>query len=302
MREYLEAWLRPVVVREAPARLNAKQRAGVLLWLATGAVDRGSAFYGGQMHEHAARATVAFLQKHQLKSFPLLMEFATAKLAEDHERHLVALAVQVMTREQLRWFARYIAIDLNDPAFAYRIDEGYLRLKRKAEIIELWNTSAMSSKLEPNLSTSQLRDWCLEVNARQKIGVPADIQALYDETEETRVDEDEDDLLDEDDQTVCIGCGCSDFDACPDGCSWVVQGDRRGYMPGGNVGVCSNPACAPHMERFRRRDFTLSEVAEKRVAERDKRRKQDDEQLAEAGGELGEILAAGKKRRMPREV
>src|SRR5690606_8433021 len=130
MREYLEAWLRPIVVREAPKRLNPNQQTAIMLWLATGAVERGSSFYGGQMHERAARATQAFLQKHALFTFPKLIEFATSKWAPPHLQELVAASVQVMTREQLRWFAHYIDIKLDDPAFAYRIDDGYLRMRR----------------------------------------------------------------------------------------------------------------------------------------------------------------------------
>jgi hypothetical protein len=38
-------------------------------------------------------------------------------------------------------------------------------------------------------------------------------------------------------QRVCVHCGCSDLQACPRGCSWVIQHE---HAP---TGVCSSPAC-----------------------------------------------------------
>lgn len=51
--------------------------------------------------------------------------------------------------------------------------------------------------------------------------------------------------------TECIGCGCSDAQACEGGCSWVIK------SPLGTVGVCSN--CIDGFD-LRTVDAELSEV------------------------------------------
>lgn len=304
LREYLEAWLRPIVVREAPKRLSAIQQQAILIWLATGAVDRGSSFYGGQMHEAAARATNVFLQQHKLQTLPQLMEFVTTKWAPSHVAQLVAQSIAVMTREQVRWTAHYIGIELNDPAFAYRIDEAYLRMKRKGELQQLWRDSGCQGEVG-NLGAGELRNWCLEANAREKIGVPADLEKLYREEfrADTADDIDADDLID-DDGSVCIGCGCTHMDPCEEGCAWVVQEEQRSYMRKSgepqSVGVCSSQACAPHMERWRKGDRTLSPEAKERYEERRAMLAgHDDDFDEEAAEELEEAIEqeAPRKRR-----
>jgi hypothetical protein len=50
----------------------------------------------------------------------------------------------------------------------------------------------------------------------------------------------------------CIGCGCDDFHACPDGCSWL----RVDYDEG--KGVCSE--CEEHVEAWDRGDHTSHAV------------------------------------------
>lgn len=60
-------------------------------------------------------------------------------------------------------------------------------------------------------------------------------------------------------KVTCIGCGCDDDHACivfgpPFGrqpCMWV----RIDRLAG--VGVCSAPACAPHLARWDRNDRML---------------------------------------------
>lgn len=47
---------------------------------------------------------------------------------------------------------------------------------------------------------------------------------------------------------TCIGCGCDDFHACPDGCYWL----RVDYSAG--LGVCSE--CEEHAEAWDRGDRT----------------------------------------------
>lgn len=303
MREYLEAWLRPIVMREAAKRLTPNQQTGVMLWLATGAVDHCTAWYGGQMHDKAARATVDYLRRHGLKDLPSLMEFATDRWSPAHLAALVSQAVSVMTREQLRWFAHYIQIELDDPAFAYRVDDGYLKLRRKAELQQLWMDSGCEASIA-NLGTEELRQWCLESVAREKIGVPADLLALYREPFDARGEVDVD-LDDEDAEgTVCIGCGCTHMDPCEEGCSWVVQDQLNSFHAKGgpmDVGLCSSPECtAKHMDRWRKGDKTLSPEARERVAmRRAMLTGRDDEvgqALAGAAAELDEAPKAKRKR------
>jgi ferredoxin len=47
------------------------------------------------------------------------------------------------------------------------------------------------------------------------------------------------------DPSTCVGCGCTDRQACPEGCSWlgVNRLTRRG--------VCSN--CPDHLDNWKRR-------------------------------------------------
>lgn len=51
-------------------------------------------------------------------------------------------------------------------------------------------------------------------------------------------------------ETVCIGCGCSDFRACEEGCSWL-RNDTLTLL-----GVCSG--CAGHVYRFDAGDRSLT--------------------------------------------
>jgi 23S rRNA C2498 (ribose-2'-O)-methylase RlmM len=38
---------------------------------------------------------------------------------------------------------------------------------------------------------------------------------------------------------ICVGCGCSDLDACPGGCSWAIVDEEMG------VGLCSKCVLLP---------------------------------------------------------
>ena len=61
---------------------------------------------------------------------------------------------------------------------------------------------------------------------------------------------------------TCIGCGCTDFDACEPACNWcVVDAEQR-------LGVCSNPDCDRYIEQFCAGDLTISDKAQARIAER----------------------------------
>src|SRR5690606_4335780 len=63
--------------------------------------------------------------------------------------------------------------------------------------------------------------------------------------------------------TTCIGCGCTETDACEGGCAWLAEGvdeDDR------SIGVCTE--CRPHLVRFKAGDFALTPGAIARVEAR----------------------------------
>ena len=82
--------------------------------------------------------------------------------------------------------------------------------------------------------------------------------------------------VDDDLETVCIGCGCTHTDPCEEGCGWksVEEWDNAASR---YVAVCSSPACAAHLARFEAGDWTLSPEAKARVEEREAMRGDDDE-------------------------
>lgn len=47
------------------------------------------------------------------------------------------------------------------------------------------------------------------------------------------------------DDCICVGCGCSNRHACPEGCSWIVVSDDL-------VGICSRCVVLPIDELVRR--------------------------------------------------
>lgn len=49
--------------------------------------------------------------------------------------------------------------------------------------------------------------------------------------------------VDEKNPATCAGCGCTDSQACPEGCSWLGVNRRNG------TGVCSN--CPDHLEDWK---------------------------------------------------
>jgi hypothetical protein len=58
-------------------------------------------------------------------------------------------------------------------------------------------------------------------------------------------------------QIVCVGCGCTDDDACPDGCSWLRADQDAGE------GVCSN--CPEHVEAFDAGGYVDVDAAEREL-------------------------------------
>lgn len=295
MREYLEAWLRPRVMERAQTMLDENAGYGIVIWLAAGAVDRHSGYYSGQMHEAAARNTdTLFLKRFKIANLPGMLEMSTSSLGKDHWNALTAAAVKTMTREQLRWFARdYLKLTLigeGQWGLSYRIDEAYLRLKRKAEMLDLAKLAVVE---EINgASVPAIKATLLEAGVSERIAVPADLQALYDEEIDQGKD-DFDDLGDDDlDQgPLCIECGCTHMDPCEGGCGWVAKD--------GNVGLCTScPAL-----RWNSGDRSLSTEAQNRREERrammgDRDEDLDDdeqEELEEAAEQVVEPVAPKKK-------
>lgn len=260
LRDHFEVWLRPIVYHAAPSRMTPKDVDGILLWLATGAIERYSPHYSGQMHEKAANATVGFITRNKLKDLQELMAFARERYSSEHRCVLAQDAISVMTQDQLRWFAHELKIDLDDHirGTAYRIDEEYLRMKRKAELQALAKLAGLETVAD--LGVAELKAKLLDPDAVLTIGVPADIQSVYDEPFDRLADLDDDMLgIDDDDlnepEMVCIDCGCSEMDACEGGCSWIRR-DRYVAHP---VGLCS--ACPGGKKRWDNGDRKLTEAA-----------------------------------------
>lgn len=198
LREYLEAWLRPIVIREAPLRLDENPTYGLVFWLASGCVDQFSKWHSGQMHQRAADVTAEHVLKvFKLTDLPSFIKFGHDELKQPHWHALVQCAVRIMTRDQLRWFAHYIAIELDAEKTRFRIDEGYLRLKRKADLEGLAKLAGMETI--KGLGVGELKAALLQPEHVNRIGVPADVESIYRETF-AEPDSDDDDLFDDDDE------------------------------------------------------------------------------------------------------
>lgn len=262
LREYLERWLRPRVAKEIQTRLDTRQQDAIVLWLATGAIDRHSKWNSGQMHARAASSMLPFIADNGLKDLPAVIEFGTTEWfgadAGKHRAHMMKLAVRAFTREQVRWIAKLMKIDLNDPAAAFRIDDLYLAMKRKGELGELAKIAGLETIAD--LGVGELRAKLLDPAAVERIGVPADIEFIYQESyTDTEAEEEERELeeFDEDDLDIqegpsCVGCGCSEMDACDGGCAWA----GKAYIKGQERGVCT--ACPAAIKRWQagKREFT----------------------------------------------
>lgn len=265
LREYLEAWLRPTAMREAPKRLGENQTYALVLWMATGFVDHYSKWYSGQMHQKGADDAKAVLQKHRLFNLEAFLAPGQLpdKLEDVHWNDVIQAGVRTMTRDQLRWFAQQIlAIDPSDPATLFRIDETYLNLKRKSELIDIAK-KAQVEKVD-SAGVKDLKAALLEAAIVERIGVPKDFLDLYHEAFEPQQDL-EDELADGlgEDDSICIGCGCTMMDACEGGCSWLMEGHND---DGQAVGVCSE--CPSHLKRFKAYDFSFAPAAMDRIQSR----------------------------------
>lgn len=202
-REYLEAWLRPIVIHEAPLRLDENRTYGLMMWLATGCVDQFSKWHSGQMHQRAADITAEHILKPwKLTDLPSFLKFAETGLEQQHWKQMVQSAVRIMTREQLRWFAQHIDIHLDAEQTRFRIDADYLRLKRKADLEGLARLASMETI--KGLGVSELKAALLDPERINRIGVPADIESIYrepfdehDERDDIEFDEDEEEDAEE---------------------------------------------------------------------------------------------------------
>jgi ParB/RepB/Spo0J family partition protein len=199
LRVYLEAWLRPRVTAIAAERLSAINPHGfsaMLLWLATGAIDRATSWDSGQRHETAAEKTVPFLAEHKLVDLPTLYEFGTKQLEDAHYNQLLRCAVQVMTRDQLRWFAHLLNFDLAAEGFS--IDRAYLDMHRKAQLQELAKIAEPEATGDDpgryhggllELPIGALKDELEDPARVKRIGVPENILAVYREPYIPQADE-----------------------------------------------------------------------------------------------------------------
>jgi ParB/RepB/Spo0J family partition protein len=255
LREYFEAWLRPVVLAIAPTRMSHADRDGLLVWLATGAPEQFHRFHNSQRAGDAARRTEPFLIRRKLQRLP---DFIPLQINEPMSRELAECAMRAMTREQVRWFAQYVKIDLAQAPTLYRIDEDYLRMKRKGELHDLAKRGGLETVA--NLGMEELRQALLVDAVRDRIGVPADIEAVYRESfDAARDDEKEfDEMAREEllDEMFCVGCGCTETDPCetPSGpCSWL----RRDWNIDSEIspsylalGICSAPECKHELKAW----------------------------------------------------
>lgn len=302
LRQYLEEWLRPVVTAQAPKRMSQNQQTAILLWLATGAIDFVTSWGGGQQEKQAAEATLPFLKEIKVRDLPELMTFATTTYGPPHLAKLVAAAVDVLTRDQLRWLAHYLKIELTDAETAYRIDAEYLRLKRKAHLQEMARAAGLETV--KGMGVPALKEALLKPEAIAAIGVPFELGDIYREPFAVADAEDDplEDLEDIGDEMVCIECGCSHMDPCEGGCGWLKQDGRA------NVGLCT--ACPGGLKRWRRGERNLSEAAEQYVDERDQMRGKEptpkalaDHDLGDAGAEIAAAAdTAPKKKASKRKV
>jgi hypothetical protein len=135
-------------------------------------------------------------------------------------------------------------------------------LKRKAELL----TIAKHAELEQvPAGVKDLKGVLLEPAVVERISVPKDFLDLYHEAFEPQQDP-EDALaegLDWEDESICIGCGCTMMDACEGGCSWLMEDHND---DGQAVGVCSE--CPSHVKRFKANDFSFAPAAMERIQTR----------------------------------
>jgi ParB family chromosome partitioning protein len=299
-RDHLDRWLRERIQK------NIEQLVGetrdLSIWLALGAPNHPA--WGGSIycrHEEAARVAGGLLNTWKVATLPGVIGIAGKICSEPKYRNeLNKAAVRVMTREELRWFARdhlQISLDGSLGNFGgFRIDADYLRLKRKGELLAMAKAAGVE-KLEGG-SVKAVTTALLEPEIVERIGVPADIVELY--AEPLDFGKDDDDIGDDDEQgePVCIECGCSEFDACEGGCAWVDMEQYPVKIGGAHFkrddqyipGLCSN--CPTKRWNDGVRDF--SEAAIARINAREAAAGADPAELAEMERQVAKDVEAHK--------
>lgn len=284
MRLHLERYLRSsvqTIIRKHLTSTNSIYSSAahavcakeLLTWLALQAPNEKEHWGGGprQRHEEAAKTTRGLTVSWKINTLADVV-----KRHSNEEYHpnqdvaeLACAAVRVMTQTELRYFARDVLrlkLETMDfPAPPFRISADYLRIKSKDELIAIGTAVELDPKV---MGTGKaIKAALLEPAIIDRIGVPADIVALYAEALSEYPDEEEDEALDDDEpqlaDAVCIECGCSHLDPCEGGCAWIAV---EGMVDIGNgvrmqaeraAGICT--ACPT--DRWDAGERTLSEAA-----------------------------------------
>ncbi len=206
------------------------------------------------------------------------LEQITTESAENFITARYSAALNVLA--ELPWrethaLARQLAPRLED---VWTLDLGFLDLFRKAELVHL------AVKHECNPGDGRLWDRMKADDMKaalltqpERLARPAILVDLYegevDEPYNPRGSWHGDDA--DQDEAVCIGCGCTHTDPCDEGCGWateIVADDDDNV-----VAVCDSPDCAKHIERFEADDLSLSAEAVSRIKERAAMRGDDDD-------------------------
>ena len=214
LAEYLTAWLRGhitvVVLGEDPERFLY---AGALTdYMAAGMPDGPYAATSNPVMRdlHGRRRLADYMSKH---------------LNDDELIELARAGVAALAVHQVRELAAYLKLNLDA---IYRVDAGYLALKRKAELLKLAELGGVEDVKK--VGAKELPDRILAAaGAVERIGVPPDLRAEFEKPVADRRD-----TAETPEGMVCVGCGCSDLDGCVEPCSWIREDPEAGQ------GVCSN--------------------------------------------------------------
>lgn len=195
LENYLDSWLRPRVLEQVTELAKPLQVQGLMFWLATGAISRAGHWSSGQRALEAAHRTKEVLVEFGLTDTVRAYTFGMNPDAKkDREAALARAAVKLMDKEQLRWFAKEIGLSLD--RLRYRIDEGYLRLMRKGDVLRLAQIGGLENARG---GVAELKQRILSTpGAVDRIGVPADLQAIWVKPFEPGPDEFDRQTIDED--------------------------------------------------------------------------------------------------------
>ncbi len=229
VNDYLDGWLR-ANLKASTLRFTQPVITGLIHWLAMGAVDRRSDFHHGQRHPEAANATEKVLKEFKLNDLPEVMNFSADLLLAKNldaqtlwETSMVNAAINVVTNSQLRWLWKHLNMRLDDPSCTYFIDAEYLAFKSRAqlgELLKLANESIhVREAAEPvesiaSMSVLQMREKLLELPFTLGVGIPQDVQELFDAPLDAPLGDDDEFFSGDDDDE---GTDDDDLDAGEDG-------------------------------------------------------------------------------------